>query len=68
MKPDWNDAPESANWFAQDQDGPAYWYENEPARGSGGEYWIVTTGRSWRANVPDWLESKEQRPQQDKPD
>jgi len=28
--PDWNDAPEWANYVAMDDDGEWYWYENEP--------------------------------------
>jgi len=28
--PDWNDAPEWANYVAMDEDGEWYWYENEP--------------------------------------
>ena len=28
--PDWNAAPEWANYVAMDEDGEWYWYENEP--------------------------------------
>ena len=30
-KPDWKDAPEWAQWLAQDQDGLWCWFESEPA-------------------------------------
>ena len=30
MTPDWNDAPEWANYLAQDKNGGWYWYENRP--------------------------------------
>lgn len=30
VKPDWNSAPEWANWWAVDADGLAHWYANEP--------------------------------------
>ena len=28
-KPDWEDAPDWANWLAQDMDGEWYWYERD---------------------------------------
>lgn len=31
-KPDWKDAPEWANFLAQDEGGEWYWYEHEPQR------------------------------------
>lgn len=31
MKPDWKDAPEWAQWLAQDKDGRWFWYQNKPA-------------------------------------
>ena len=30
MKPDWNDAPEWANYLEIDDDGTWYWYAEEP--------------------------------------
>lgn len=30
MKPDWNDAPEWAEWLAMDDDGAWYWYGEKP--------------------------------------
>ena len=62
-KPDWKDAPEWAQWLAQDEDGTWWWYENAPK---------VILSRTWfdsgRARkVSDnysenWRESLEQRP------
>lgn len=31
-KPDWKDAPEWANWLAQDADGEWNWFQFEPVR------------------------------------
>ena len=30
QKPDWKNAPEWANWLAQDEDGPWYWFQSKP--------------------------------------
>ena len=30
IRPDWNDAPEWANFVAQDHDNTWWWYEKEP--------------------------------------
>ena len=30
--PDWSQAPEWANYYAIDDDGQCFWYENEPVR------------------------------------
>jgi hypothetical protein len=37
MKPDWNDAPDWAQWLAMDKDGTWWWFEREP--GKGGVSW-----------------------------
>ena len=29
-KPDWKGAPEWANWLAQDEDGPWFWFQLKP--------------------------------------
>lgn len=65
MKPDWKDAPEWAQWLAQDANGIWYWHENEPhiagkSWWSDGEHRAVEKRREWR-------ETLEQRPTQDKP-
>jgi hypothetical protein len=43
MKPDWEDAPEWANWLARDADGELCWFENEPQLR--GEVWGRVSGR-----------------------
>lgn len=62
VKPDWRDAPDGANFLAQDGDGTWYWYEEKPR-------WIrdqwVTDGMTWLANClpnPDAAKTLEWRP------
>lgn len=43
MKPDWKDAPDWANWLAQDQCGAWFWYAKKPRYegsvwGNGGQF------------------------------
>lgn len=42
MKPDWKDAPEWAQWLAQDSDGNWYWFSEEPC--------FVEENGGWGAN------------------
>jgi hypothetical protein len=44
MKPDWKDAPEWANWLAQDKDGHWYWFEKLPWLDGG--FWVCDASRS----------------------
>jgi hypothetical protein len=44
-KPDWKDAPEWANWLAQDSDGRWVWYHDEPDRMR--TCWTSETGSKW---------------------
>lgn len=60
MKPDWKDAPEWANYLAQDEDGDWYWFEKEPYLKSG--TWLTNEGRIEDANGPEYQDSLEQRP------
>jgi len=62
MKPQWKDAPDWANWLAQDYNGQWFWYENEP---------IMKNIQWWPANGavdsstpdnPNWQETLEERP------
>lgn len=39
MKPDWKEAPEWANWLAQDSDGK-WWHEYEPDYNRSTGYWV----------------------------
>jgi hypothetical protein len=59
MKPEWKDAPEWAQWAAQDFDGDWYWFENKPIQLEFG--WASSTGRIQNINQ-DWRESLERRP------
>ena len=38
MKPDWSDAPEWADYLAQDANGTWYWYEGKPKPVYGGDW------------------------------
>lgn len=65
MKPDWKDAPEWANWLAQDDDDKWYWYAKKP--GLDGLHWQVTAGSyapstEYAGGAPNWKNSLEQRP------
>lgn len=63
-KPDWKDAPEWAQWLAQDGNGDWYWYESAPFVISNS--WMPQRdGNLQRAEdliEDDWRESLEQRP------
>ena len=41
-KPSWDDAPEWANYFAQDGNGAWWWYETKPEWHEG--QWVVVAG------------------------
>jgi hypothetical protein len=63
MKPDWNDAPEWANYVAMDADGEWYWFAKEPLRDA--LDWQPSGGQCELANtVADvyWIYTKESRP------
>ena len=70
MKPDWKDAPEWANWLAQDCDGEWLWYSNKPTLSDG--FWDRLLGQSMqreRAGYSSYTygyeDSLEQRPSSD---
>lgn len=63
LKPDWNDAPEWANWVAQDPNGSWWWYEHEPRKGK--SRWINTADTMCsqaRVLHIDWHNTLEERP------
>jgi len=63
MKPDWNDAPEWANYLAMDKDHEWHWYEDEPEIAS--TFWHFRRGRYAHAPLDardNWTKSREQRP------
>lgn len=64
-KPNWNDAPEWAQWLAQDYVGRWMWHEEKPYTK---EYIWYTPLRCYSANTDDeinenWQSTLEQRPQ-----
>lgn len=64
-KPDWKDAPEWAEWLAQDADGAWWWFQNEPEQRGGGEdgrWHPLTTGKFYRATKSSQPGPKEPRP------
>lgn len=63
-KPDWNKAPQWANFAAQDPDGQWYWYEFEPSVNCGEWCEDSDAGRITRAyaTAESWHLTLEQRP------
>lgn len=61
-RPDWKDAPEWAQYMAQDSDGDWYWYENLPTAKLA--TWIGWEGRMEFAldGESAWRETLEARP------
>lgn len=61
-KPSWDDAPEWAQWMAQDENGEWYWYEREPVEQR--ESWSAMGGRARSADPGRhiWTDTKEARP------
>ncbi len=70
-KPHWVDAPEWAQWLAQDSDGQWFWHEFEPAplfvviHGQP-SFWTAGGGSyDWARTTPvkgDWTSTLEARP------
>lgn len=65
-KPSWDDAPEWAQWLAQDEDGEWFWYEDKPFLGV--SIWNAPfLGKALAAyeceiENPNWRDTLEQRP------
>jgi len=65
MKPDWEDAPEWANWVTMDADGAWYWFETKPSICSDEGIWVQNIGEVEKCfNIKAWTETLEQRPEQ----
>lgn len=64
LKPSWNDAPEWANYRAQDSDGQWKWFDIEPKEG---DDYFTTSGYGNEASaqgfIKNWQQTLEQRPQ-----
>jgi len=70
MKPDWEDAPEWAQWWAQDEDGSCAWFELKPEPNLRMEIWRPKSGKhegdGWmepRGFFNEWLDTLEKRPE-----
>lgn len=63
-KPKWSEAPEWAQWLAQDESGDWYWYEKKPQANSLINEFRLETGRSAHAGNPvkEWRKTLEKRP------
>lgn len=59
MKPNWKDAPEFAQYLAQDKDGWWYWYEKKPYAD---EHTWCSIGMFKAAQESCWENSLEERP------
>ena len=64
-KPDWNDAPEWANWLAMDSNGLWCWYKNKPYASLGSFFSVGRSTASKSSVLSNWKESLEQRPEQE---
>lgn len=65
IKPDWKDAPEWANYLAQDECGAWWWYECEPSYCSFNNCWFeILSCRFEEATLPGATvqQSLERRP------
>lgn len=62
QKPDWKDAPEWANYLAQDADGDWFWYEHKPECSY--SMWGTHTGRCQISTTTNaaWKSTLEERP------
>jgi hypothetical protein len=65
-KPDWKDAPEWAQWLAQDYDGQWGWFSVEPRQSPYASTWFWETGEweeaAQQASNIGWETTLEPRP------
>lgn len=64
-KPDWNEAPEYAQYLAMDHNGCWYWYENKPELRSSSLRWNDCGGQydlAEDADDPEYSTTLEPRP------
>jgi hypothetical protein len=59
-KPDWKDAPDWANYLAQDANGGWWWYDDSPK--SSVKSWLNGTRHAAAMAVFNWRETLESRP------
>lgn len=62
----WKDAPEWANWLAQDRDGSWFWYTTKPRQILQHGIWINSTGTKHGKQdatvIATWTSTLEKRP------
>lgn len=73
FQPDWNNAPEEADWWAMNEDYGMVWYKDEPASNAGLGLWQIRTfpARFWPDHTDygdaitdvDWRTSLRRRPE-----
>ena len=61
QKPDWLNAPEWANWLAQDSCGRWHWFENKPTEKSN-SFQTNSSLRICFGSIKNWQQTLEQRP------
>ena len=66
MKPDWKDAPEWANYLAQDKNGECNWFSHKPKPEAQWERWNYSQQGAVHTRallvVENWKETLEKRP------
>lgn len=60
MKPDWKDAPDWANYLAQDDNGSWSWFEHEPEWQD--DMWVPQIGMAEEVDQPNGEITLERRP------
>ncbi len=53
-KPHWDDAPNWAEWLAQDSDGEWFWYEKSPFLPVGSAGWVGGSRYKWARKTPNY--------------
>lgn len=64
-KPDWKDAPDWADWLAQDKDGEWFWYDLQPNLNFSRDSWEVHMDgdcQMAKENIENWMDTLEKRP------
>lgn len=64
-KPSWEDAPEWAQWLAQDKSGCWFWHESKPMAAKDRQWDSAETFGGFNKGIPNpnWRDTLEQRPQ-----
>jgi len=65
LKPNWDKAPEWAKWWAVDESGAHYWFENKPIISISDTMWLRgedDDGKLLVAYDGDWKNSLQERP------